>query len=105
MVNFFLIKVCLVLKSTKCQSISKKILNSPKNRTKLTSGMFSIKFLGPVKFSVLFPSKFLACDSLKNYDKNMENFTGFPKYDAKHWANVKVIMDVPVAIKKTGKKE
>ena len=33
------------------------------------------------------------------------DYIALPKYDAKHWANVKVIMDVPVAIKKTGKKE
>ena len=30
----------------------------------------------------------LACASLKNYGKNMENFHGSSKYDAKHWTNM-----------------
>jgi len=47
--------------------------------------MFSIKFPGPGIFFVIFSQKFLACASLKDYRKNIENFPGFPKYDAKHW--------------------
>jgi hypothetical protein len=42
----------------------------------------------PMKFSVLWSPKFLACASLKNYGKNEENFPEFLKYDAKHWAAV-----------------
>ena len=49
--------------------------------------MFSIKFLDPVIFSPFFPQR----ASLKNYEKNMENFPGSPKYDFKHWAYVRPI--------------
>ena len=50
--------------------------------------MFIFIFSGPVIFSVIFFLKFLACANFKNYGKNMKNFPGSPKYDAKHWAIV-----------------
>ena len=46
------------------------------------SGM--IKYPGPRTFSVIFSPEFLACAT----EKNIENFPGTPKYDAKHWAHV-----------------
>ena len=52
--------------------------------------MFSIKFQDPVIFSVIIFLEFLACASLRNCGKNMENFPGSPKYDAKHWATIGV---------------
>ena len=50
--------------------------------------IFSIKFSGPMIFSVIFSLRFLACFSLKTAEKNMENFTESQKYYAKHWAIV-----------------
>ena len=52
------------------------------------NGMFSIKFPGPVIFSVIFSPKFLACASLKNYEKTRKISTDplNNKYDAKHWS-------------------
>ena len=47
--------------------------------------MFSIKFLGPVIFSVIFFLKLVLTNK-----KNIENFPGSPKYDAKHWAFVQL---------------
>ena len=49
---------------------------------------------GPMKFSMLFFPKFLACASLKYYGKNMENFPGSPRYDAKHWASVEISLNM-----------
>ena len=46
--------------------------------------MCSIKFPGPLKCSMLFFTKFLTVASLTNYGKNLENFPGSLKYDAKH---------------------
>ena len=54
----------------------------------LLSDMFSIKITDPVIFSVIIFWKFLSRASLKNYKKNMKNFPGSPKYDAKHWTYV-----------------
>ena len=48
-------------------------------------------------FSMVIFLNFPACGRLKNYGKKREKFSWIP--------NVNVIMDVPVAIKKTGKKE
>ena len=36
------------------------------------SSMCSIKFPGPMKFSLFFSPKFLACACLKNYGKSIE---------------------------------
>ena len=44
----------------------------------------TIKYPGPRIFSVTFSPEFLACAT----EKNIENFPGTPKYDAKHWTHV-----------------
>ena len=49
--------------------------------------MFSIKSPGPKIFSVIFSRSFLPVLAWETTEKHMENFPGFPKYDAKHWAN------------------
>ena len=46
--------------------------------------MCNINFLGPVKFSVLFPMKFLPVLAWKTTEKSMENFS--ESLNAKHWA-------------------
>lgn len=54
--------------------------------------MFSIKFPGPVIFSeifslIFFPEVYCLCQPEKLWKKTIKDFLGFPKYDAKHWAN------------------
>ena len=51
------------------------------------SGMFSIKFTGPVISSGIFSRSFLPVLAKKTTEKNMENFSGYPKYDTKHWTS------------------
>ena len=54
--------------------------------------MFSIKFPGPVIFSeifslIFFPEVYCLCQPEKLWKKTIKDFLGFPKYDAKLWAN------------------
>ena len=75
--------VYLILKVSALE-IRSRIKHLPKSSYQshdVNSGIFSIKFPGPVIFSIIFSPKGLACDNLKSYRKTHE-------YEAKHWASV-----------------
>ena len=58
--------------------------------------MCSIKFPGPLKCFLLLFTKFRAIANLTNYEKNLENFPGSLKYDAKHLASVGNILALSI---------
>ena len=64
------------------------------------SGMFRIKFTGSIIISAIFFSwSFLPVLAWKTTEKTMENFSGSPKYDAKHWTHVEINLKLRFLIK------
>ena len=75
----------LLLKCGFLKILRKRVVGEEQSRAALDylTEMLRIKFQGSVIFFMIF-LKFLACTSLKNYWKNVENFPRTPKYDAKY---------------------